>query len=180
MFPGFLTPVLTQLSFQSHRLLFLTCFSRGERRIYAIKKVLLNWSRTHNHQVMSLTRSSLSHLGGAKLKAFADKKLNLALLVGLIFIKVEWLVTSFFPVPSIFFTSSKVSSIMFEFLSANASKLPSYIQYFVNWKRVRNTCKNPMGLLCCINFVSPRLENTMGKGHAGTLMFFGSQISHGG
>ena len=42
MFPDFLTPVLTQLSFQSHRLLFLTCFSRGDSRKYAGKKVRLN------------------------------------------------------------------------------------------------------------------------------------------
>ena len=42
VFPGFLTPVLTQLSFQSHRLFFFTCFSRGERRKYTGKKVCLN------------------------------------------------------------------------------------------------------------------------------------------
>ena len=48
VFPGFLTPVLTQLSFQSHRLLFSHAFSRGERRKYAGKKVRLN--RVSNSQ----------------------------------------------------------------------------------------------------------------------------------
>ena len=38
VFPGFLTPVLTQLSFQSHRLF---SHSRGERQTYAGKKVRL-------------------------------------------------------------------------------------------------------------------------------------------
>ena len=42
VFPGFLTPVLTLLSFQSHRLLFSHAFSRGERRKYAGEKVRLN------------------------------------------------------------------------------------------------------------------------------------------
>ena len=42
VFPGFLTPVLTQLSFQSHRLLFSHASAevRGEK--YAEKKVCLN------------------------------------------------------------------------------------------------------------------------------------------
>ena len=40
VFPGFLQPVLTQLSFQSHRL-FSHILSRGERRKYAEKKVHL-------------------------------------------------------------------------------------------------------------------------------------------
>ena len=40
--PGFLTPVLTQRSFQSHRLLFLHASAESERRIYAGKKVGLN------------------------------------------------------------------------------------------------------------------------------------------
>ena len=41
VFPGFLKPVLKQLSFQSHPL-FLTCFGRGEKRKYAGKKARLN------------------------------------------------------------------------------------------------------------------------------------------
>ena len=38
VFPGFLTPVLTQLSFQSHRLF---SHSTGERQTYAGKKIRL-------------------------------------------------------------------------------------------------------------------------------------------
>ena len=41
MFPGFLTPVLTQLFFPKLLTTFLTCFYRGERRKYAGKKVRL-------------------------------------------------------------------------------------------------------------------------------------------
>ena len=38
VFPGFLTPELTLVSFQSYRLLFSRAFSRVERRKYAEKK----------------------------------------------------------------------------------------------------------------------------------------------
>ena len=64
VFPGFLTPVRTQLSFQSHRVLLSHAKAevRGEKRW---KESCLNGYPTHNHQVMSLTRSPLSYLGGA-------------------------------------------------------------------------------------------------------------------
>ena len=42
VFPGFLTPVLTQLLFPKPPTTFLTCFCRGERRKYAGKKSRLN------------------------------------------------------------------------------------------------------------------------------------------
>ena len=42
VFPGFLTPVLTQLFFPKPLTTFLTCFCRGERRKYARKKSRLN------------------------------------------------------------------------------------------------------------------------------------------
>ena len=67
VFPGFLTPALTQLFFPKPPTTFLTCFCRGERRKYAGKKVRLNGNQTHNHQVMSPTSSPLSHPGGARL-----------------------------------------------------------------------------------------------------------------
>ena len=63
-FPGFLTPVLTQLFFPKSPTTFLTSFCRRERRKYARKKVYLNRGSNSNHQVMSLTRSQLSHPGG--------------------------------------------------------------------------------------------------------------------
>ena len=42
VFPGFLTPVLTQLFFPKLPTTFLTCFCRGERRKHAGKKSRLN------------------------------------------------------------------------------------------------------------------------------------------
>ena len=42
VFPGFLTPVLTQLLFPKPPTTFLTCFCRGERQKNARKKVRLN------------------------------------------------------------------------------------------------------------------------------------------
>ena len=43
VFPGFLTPVLTQLFFPKPLTTFLTCFCRGERQKFAGKKSHLNW-----------------------------------------------------------------------------------------------------------------------------------------
>ena len=43
VFPGFLIPGLTQLSFSKPPTTFLTCFCRGERWKYAGKKVHLYW-----------------------------------------------------------------------------------------------------------------------------------------
>ena len=48
VFPGFLTPVRTQLFFPEPPTTFLTCFCRGERRKYAGKKIRLN--RVSNSQ----------------------------------------------------------------------------------------------------------------------------------
>ena len=48
VFPGFLTPVLTQLFFPKPPTTFLTCFCRAERREYTGKKVRLN--RVSNSQ----------------------------------------------------------------------------------------------------------------------------------
>ena len=42
VFPGFLTPVLTQLFFPKPPTTFLTCFCRGERRKYPGRKSRLN------------------------------------------------------------------------------------------------------------------------------------------
>ena len=50
VFPGFLTPVLTQLFFPKP---LTTSLCRGEGRKYAGKK----GDQTHNHQVISPTRS---------------------------------------------------------------------------------------------------------------------------
>ena len=65
IFPGFLTPVITQLSFQSHRLLF----SHASAEVRGENMPQTNFAsteyQTHNHQVTSPTRSPLSHPGMA-------------------------------------------------------------------------------------------------------------------
>ena len=60
--PGFLGSIV---SFQSHRLLFSHASAevRGEKT--SERKFASTGDRTHNHQVMSPTRSQLSHLGWA-------------------------------------------------------------------------------------------------------------------
>ena len=58
VFPGFLTPVLTQLCFPKPPTTFLTCFCRGERQKYAGKKSLLNQgsnSQPPGHESDTLT-----------------------------------------------------------------------------------------------------------------------------
>ena len=66
VFPGFLTPVLTQCFFQKPQTTFLTCFCRGEKRKYAGKKSRLNWgsnSQATGHESDTLTSS---HRGGPR------------------------------------------------------------------------------------------------------------------
>ena len=61
VFPGSLTPILTQLFLQSHRLLFSHASAKVRGENTAERKVASTWDRTHNHQVMSPTRSPLSY-----------------------------------------------------------------------------------------------------------------------
>ena len=72
VFPGFLTAVLTQLSFQRHRLLFSHASAelRGENT--PERKFASSGYRTHNHQVMSPTRSPLGHPGGSEVGVRAN------------------------------------------------------------------------------------------------------------
>ena len=53
VFPGFLTPVLTQLSFQSHRLLLLHASTEVRGKNMPQRKFASTGDGTHNHQVMS-------------------------------------------------------------------------------------------------------------------------------
>ena len=62
-FPAF-SPVLTQLSFQSHRLLFSHASAEVRGKSTKERKFASTRLRTHNHQVMSLTCSPLIHPGG--------------------------------------------------------------------------------------------------------------------
>ena len=58
VFPGFLTPVLTQLFFPKPPTTFLKCFCRAERQKYAAKKNGLNWglnSQLPGHESDTLT-----------------------------------------------------------------------------------------------------------------------------
>ena len=63
VFPGFLTPVHTQISFQNHRVLFshASAEMRGENTLE--RNFASTGSPTCNHQVMSPTRSPPSHPG---------------------------------------------------------------------------------------------------------------------
>ena len=63
VFPGFLTPVLTPLSFQSHRLLFSHPSKVRDKNMP--QKFAKTWQWTHKHKVMSPAHSLLSHLGRA-------------------------------------------------------------------------------------------------------------------
>ena len=68
VFPGFFTPVLTQVVFPKPPTTIPTCFCRGERRKYAGKKVHLNWgsnSQPPCHESDTLT--TVSHPAGATL-----------------------------------------------------------------------------------------------------------------
>ena len=78
VFPGFLTPVLTLLFFQSHRLLFSHASAEVRGENTPERKVASTLDRTHNQQVMSLTRSPLSHPGGSlgKVENFVGKGEN--------------------------------------------------------------------------------------------------------
>ena len=65
VFPGFLIPVLTQISFQSHWLLFLHASAEVRVENTPERNIASTGSQPHNHQVMSPARSPLSHPGGA-------------------------------------------------------------------------------------------------------------------
>ena len=62
---AFVFPVLIQLFFPkpSHRLLFSLASAEVRGENMPQRKVASTGDRTHNHQVMSPTRSPLSHLG---------------------------------------------------------------------------------------------------------------------
>ena len=66
VFPGFLTPVLTQLFFpKPYRLLFSHASAKVRGENTPERKVASTGDRTRNHQVTSPKLSPLSHLGGA-------------------------------------------------------------------------------------------------------------------
>ena len=66
-------------SFQSHQLLFSYASAevRGKNKLE--RKFASTGDQTHNHQVMSLTRSPLSHVCGAKQRRKVNKRAMMAL-----------------------------------------------------------------------------------------------------
>ena len=64
VFTGFLTPVLTQFSFQSHRLLFSHASGQVRGENTPERNFASTGSQTHNHQVMRPTSSPLCQRGG--------------------------------------------------------------------------------------------------------------------
>ena len=85
VFPGFLTPVLTQLSFQSHRLLFSHASAEVRGENTPERKFGSTGSRTHNHQVMSPTLSPVIRPGGVTVQyhAFARARIYLISIIAL-------------------------------------------------------------------------------------------------
>ena len=94
VFPNFLTAILTQISFQSHRLLFSHASAEVKGENTPEQMFASTGSLTHHHQVMSPTHSPLSHPGGAlildrtKLKAFADNKIHVSQILVSVFHRV--------------------------------------------------------------------------------------------
>ena len=78
VFPGFLTPVLTQLFFPKPPTTFLICFCRSERRKYAGKKSLLN--RGSNSQPQGHESDTLSTEPPERGSHFEDCVQNLLVL----------------------------------------------------------------------------------------------------
>ena len=66
VFPGFLTPVLTQLFFPKPSTVFSHASAEVRGENAPERKVASTGDRTHNHQVMSPTHSPLSHLDGTE------------------------------------------------------------------------------------------------------------------
>ena len=78
--PGFLTPVLTQISFKSHRLLSSHAAAEVRGKNTPERNFASTGSQTHNYQIRSPTRSPLNHLGGqnsqAKIVLYSVKSLK--------------------------------------------------------------------------------------------------------
>ena len=67
VFPGFLTPVLTQSFIPMPRLLFSHASAEVGGENTPERKFASTGDRTHNRQVMSPTHSPLIHPGGANM-----------------------------------------------------------------------------------------------------------------
>ena len=73
VFPGFLTPVLTQLFLPKPPTTFLTWFCRGKRRKYARKKSRRNWvsnSQPPGHESDTFTTEPLGRVVQGQVSAY--------------------------------------------------------------------------------------------------------------
>ena len=122
MFPGFLTPVLTQLFFPKPPTTFLTCFCRGERRKYAGKKSRLNRglnSQPPGHESHTLTTEPPGR-GFKPLNPFPNKPWFLRVcstsLLKMLWEKEKLLVTSNFSFShTVFYPFRELSTIFINF-----------------------------------------------------------------
>ena len=73
VFPGFLNQYLHYFSFQGHRLLFIHASAEVRGENTPERNISSTGDQTHNHQVMSWTRSPLSLPGGAHIQSFPIK-----------------------------------------------------------------------------------------------------------
>ena len=74
VFPGFLIPVLTQISFQSHQLLFSYASVEVRDENTPERNFASTWSRTHNQEVISLIRSLSNPFGAIRDKLMMLEK----------------------------------------------------------------------------------------------------------
>ena len=90
VFPGFLTPVLTQLFFPKPPTNFLTCFCRGVRRKYAGKKSRLN--RGSNSQPPGLESDTLTTEPPGRGGSVSEDQINVAHVLYVFFKRIEYTV----------------------------------------------------------------------------------------
>ena len=138
VFPGFLTPLLTQLFFPKSPTTFLTCFSRGERQKYA-RKLLENIVEKgeYDYQYLVLFPQCFSEvlfLGGRltlqhTMPTFND--LETRSLLKTLWEKEKMLVTSIFCCSHNVFESSRKEFLLYLFYC---------LQFFSIWTSLKFCC----------------------------------------
>ena len=119
VFPGFLTPVLTQLFSQKPPTTFLTCFCRGERRKYAGKKIRLNRgsnSQPLGHESDTLTTEPPGRGSVHPEKVFENKFQNQVISLGKKDMLATFYLLIFFSVRPLF-SELYLQMVRFEFNS---------------------------------------------------------------
>ena len=121
VFPGFLIPILTRISFQSHPLLFSRASAEVKGKNTPEKKFASSGPQTHDHQVRSWTCSLLSHTDGAPVRRRFWKTL---------LEKEKMLVTSIFSFSHSVFYSIKVRNHHFTLYQTSPGFYMSAVQVF--------------------------------------------------